>query len=307
MIPAVLICGYLGAGKTTLVNRLLNQANGRRLVVLVNDFGGINIDQELIVDADEAVISLENGCGCCTIQDSLGDSLDMAQGMSPDGVVIEASGVALPQKIAALVDGWPGIRLAGSVTLADSLNLEMLLADKFVAPLVHDQVRGSSRIVLTKEDLAADHTIDTAIAHVSRLNPNAEVRIGSSSLVIDELFGSDASGVEIVDGFASHIAFDTAAFTGTGVFERNTLTTMLEQVPKDVWRIKGFVYLTHPTGESTRHLVQRVGPRTILEEDAASATDPDYENRVVFITPKGLVELDDHIHALASIIRPSPA
>ena len=302
MIPAFLICGYLGAGKTTLVNRLLNEKGGRRLVVLVNDFGGINIDEELIVDANEAVISLANGCACCTIQDSLGDSLDFAQAMSPDGVVIEASGVALPQKIAAFVDGWPGIRLAGSVTLVDSLNLETLLADKFVAPLVQDQVRGSSRIVLTKEDLVSNHAIEAVTACVSRLNANAEISIGSTSLVIDELIGVETFEDEIADGGGSHIAFDTATFTSAGTFERDTLTRLLRKLPRDVWRVKGFVNLETANGEPTRHVVQRVGNRTILEVDEAGAMQPDYENRVVFIAPKGLVELDDHIRAFSEAV-----
>ena len=101
-MPVTVIGGYLGAGKTKLLNRLLAEAEGRRLAVLVNDFGEVNIDAALIANRDGETISLTNGCVCCSIGDNLGMTLyDLAE--RPDGpehILVEASGVADPARIA---------------------------------------------------------------------------------------------------------------------------------------------------------------------------------------------------------------
>lgn len=222
--------------------------------------------------------------------------------MRPDAIVLEASGVALPQKIAAFVDGWPGIRLAGSITLADCLNLEALLTDKFVAPLVRDQIRGSSRIVLTKEDLASDRGLEAVSDCIASLNPGAAVSIGSSSLVVDELIEGIEAGADVPAHVVSHLAFDTATFTATGTFEREGLTMALENLPKDVWRVKGFVYLDESKGSARRHSVQRVGNRTSIEPERERAPSPISENSVVFIAPKGLIDLAKCVAIFAELI-----
>ena len=105
-LPVTVVGGYLGAGKTTLLNRLLADTQGRRLAVLVNDFGAVNIDAGLIANRDGETISLVNGCVCCSIGDNLGMTLyDLAE--RPDGpehIVIEASGVADPARIAMVMN-----------------------------------------------------------------------------------------------------------------------------------------------------------------------------------------------------------
>jgi hypothetical protein len=108
LVPVTIIGGYLGAGKTTLINALLAADHGRRLAVLVNDFGAVNIDVELIERHDGETISLTNGCICCSIADSLGESLDQVLALEPrpDQIVIEASGVADPAAIAGYGQGW---------------------------------------------------------------------------------------------------------------------------------------------------------------------------------------------------------
>src|SRR5207245_3099066 len=97
-VPILLVTGFLGAGKTTVVNHLLAHADGRRIAAVVNDFGAINIDAELIAGASEDVVSLRNGCICCSLQGDLLRTLAtlLRREPAPDGVVIEASGVADP-------------------------------------------------------------------------------------------------------------------------------------------------------------------------------------------------------------------
>ena len=155
MIPLTIVAGYLGADKTTLVNALLAGDHGRRLAVLVNDFDAVNIDEALIERHDSDTIALSNGCVCCSIREALGDALDavLALDLRPDNIVIEASGVANPKKIAYYGQGWPGLRLGAVVTLVDATAIRERADDKFVGRLVLDQMAAADFIVLTKTDL----------------------------------------------------------------------------------------------------------------------------------------------------------
>jgi G3E family GTPase len=119
MLPLTILGGYLGAGKTTLINRLLAKPpaafKGKRLTILVNDFGAINIDAALIEAHEGETISLANGCACCQLQD---DALNQLQQLAqsdtpPDHVLIEASGAGEPARLAYLGYGIPGFQLAG--------------------------------------------------------------------------------------------------------------------------------------------------------------------------------------------------
>ena len=118
-IPITLICGYLGAGKTSLINQLLASAT-KPLGILVNDFGALNIDADLINNSAGQTLELTNGCLCCQITDDLGDSLQQLAETNISEVIIEASGVAQPASIREYVQSWPGYRLAGTFTVIDA-------------------------------------------------------------------------------------------------------------------------------------------------------------------------------------------
>ena len=124
-IPVTLIGGYLGVGKTTLLNNLLRGETGRRLAVLVNDFGSVNIDAELIAEQAGGVVSLANGCICCSIGDDLGFALlEVAELVpAPDHIVIEASGVAEPARVRGIISMLPKLRVAATVVLAEVAGL----------------------------------------------------------------------------------------------------------------------------------------------------------------------------------------
>lgn len=164
-IPLSVIGGYLGAGKTTLINTLLAQNHGVRLAVLVNDFGAINIDAALLHSASEDTISLTNGCVCCTMSGDLfftiGDLLDRSP--RPDHILIEASGIADPAKIAAVSLAEKELRYAGIITLVDGLNINQQLADQRIAPQVDAQLRCADLLVVSKtspHDLSIVHVLD---------------------------------------------------------------------------------------------------------------------------------------------------
>ena len=149
MIPLTIISGYLGSGKTTLINQLLREAK-KPIGVLVNDFGELNIDEELINNEDSLTISLNNGCVCCKLNDDLGVSLEQMKVLNVEAVVIEASGVAIPIKIANYGLSWPGFRLLGILSLVKGRNLKQLLSDKFVSKTVKAQILQADRVLLNR-------------------------------------------------------------------------------------------------------------------------------------------------------------
>ena len=169
-IPLAILGGYLGAGKTTLVNRLLREPHGARLTVLVNDLGKVNIDAGLIADHDGTTLTLTNGCACCQIQEDLTSQLMMlvADAHTPDAVVIEASGAGEPARLALAGAGIEGLLLTGVFVVADSTTLPKKRHDKFVGKLVTRQLVQADLVLLSKTDLTADDGAD-ARALIARL------------------------------------------------------------------------------------------------------------------------------------------
>lgn len=150
-VPCVFFTGYLGAGKTTLINILLSLSTGRRVTVLVNDFGSINIDADLIENQNGETISLSNGCACCTIGDSLLESAEkVLEEFSPDLLVIEASGVAEPNRLKNLLAGVRGIESPRALTVVHAGDIEKKLNDKFVGKLCHQQIREADALYFNR-------------------------------------------------------------------------------------------------------------------------------------------------------------
>ncbi len=156
-LPMTIIAGYLGAGKTTLINQILRNANGQRLAVLVNEFGALPIDADLIEAQDEDLIALAGGCVCCSYGDDLMLALSKMRTLDPkpDHILLETSGVALPGKIAASVGLFGNdIQMQGIVVLADAECLPDHLADSYLADTIIRQLAAADLTVLTKTDLA---------------------------------------------------------------------------------------------------------------------------------------------------------
>ncbi|SVD65892.1 uncharacterized protein METZ01_LOCUS418746, partial [marine metagenome] len=147
----VVIGGWLGAGKTTLVNRLLGQAQGERIAVVVNDIGKVAVDADLVEAADGDTVELTNGCVCCSIGDSLAVTLrDLVLGeRPPERIVVEASGVAEPDRVAAYGDRRR-IRPDGVVVAVDALDVTTRAADPVYGPLISRQVAAADVLVVTK-------------------------------------------------------------------------------------------------------------------------------------------------------------
>ena len=149
MIPLTVICGYLGSGKTTLINNIL-QSTIKPIGVLVNDFGELNIDEQLILNQDDLTIALTNGCVCCNLNDDLGASLEFMLDQDIDAVLLESSGVALPVKMSNYGSTWPGYNLNQTITVVEGRTIRELLSDKFVSKTVEAQIIQSDLIYLNR-------------------------------------------------------------------------------------------------------------------------------------------------------------
>jgi G3E family GTPase len=158
LLPAVVIGGYLGAGKTTLINHLLRERGGRRIAVLVNDFGEIGIDAGLIEGAEGDVLSLAGGCVCCSYGADLVGALRqmLAREPRPDHLLIETSGVGLPAAVARTAALATGLALEGIVVVADALAVRELAQARYVGDTVRQQLQQADLLLLAKPDLAGD-------------------------------------------------------------------------------------------------------------------------------------------------------
>jgi G3E family GTPase len=185
-LPFTIIGGYLGAGKTTLINQMLSDPNAPRIGLLVNDFGAINIDATLIEAEDDDVISLNNGCICCKLTDSLGDAVDMlaARHAELDHIVLEASGVSDPTRLKAYAHGNPLLQPGPVVTLVDCVNVRTQANDKFVKPLVRHQIQHADLLLLTKQDLLDPSAFEPVSDWIKTLSSAPQVRATQAPITL---------------------------------------------------------------------------------------------------------------------------
>lgn len=168
-LPVTILSGYLGAGKTTMVNQMLRQADGKRLAVMVNEFGDLSIDADLIEAEGDDLIALAGGCVCCSYGDDLMAAMTQMAAMRPppDHIVLEASGVALPGAIAASLSLVAGIEVAGVVVLADVAQIDDQLANDYIGDTVVRQLGAADMVALTKGDIAGNAQVARAAKTVA--------------------------------------------------------------------------------------------------------------------------------------------
>ena len=188
-LPTVLIGGYLGAGKTTLVNHLLRQADGRRVAVLVNDFGSINIDADLIEGSSAGVLALSGGCLCCSFGDDLVGTLQALtrREPAPDVCLIELSGVALPAAVLRTVRLALDIGVVGTLVLADAAEIRRQAADRYVGDTVRQQLLDADWLLLNKPDLVCTDELQATTQALAGLAPQARLWAGSAATLPAEL------------------------------------------------------------------------------------------------------------------------
>lgn len=271
-IPVVIVSGFLGSGKTTLVRRLLEdaQARGERVAVISNEFGELGIDEALLGGGEERFIELAGGCVCCQLSDELVDTLtELRDRVNPDRIVIETSGLALPHETQLHlyrppVDAWVGDEAAVVVVNAEQLHLREHLEGTF-----EDQVSSADLVVLHKIDLVEAGELTTLEAAIDAMNPGVPIlRAVRGDVPAEVLFprGPSRARVHADEAHAHNHAHDHAAHHAGWVSEELLVPEGLDPDGVLAWleprrgaRTKGFVRTT----EGVR-LVQGVGRRIEL-------------------------------------------
>jgi len=320
----VVLGGWLGAGKTTLVNRLLRATDGERIAVVVNDVGEVNLDVGLIAARDGGTVELTNGCICCSIGDSLAVTLrdlvlaSQSSDRQLDRLVVEASGVAEPDRVAAYGDRRR-IRPDGIVVAVDATDVVTRAADPVCGPLVLRQVRAADLLVVTKADLVPDGGIG-AMAWCTELAPDVPVVIadspegalldgadrwvqlvlgspalGTSSVGSTESTGEDGhhgDGDSLAVGPALDLPVETAMWRTSGPVDVDrlaaSLSALLNQLGPALLRAKAVVEAL----DGTTTAIHLAAGRVTIEPVMASVPESAAGVLVVITTPGVLTSLD---------------
>ncbi len=196
----IIVTGFLGAGKTTLVNRILTADHGRRIAVIVNEFGEVGIDHHLLIASDQEVIQMNNGCICCSVRGDLLRSLfELIEHRAKfDTVIIETTGLAEPAPVAQTLYADERIRrefaLEGVITVVDAKHVAAQLEE---SPEACEQIAFADLIVLNKTDLAAAEELDRIEQQIGRLNRVAKIqRTKNSELDLDIVLGVEGVDLE---------------------------------------------------------------------------------------------------------------
>lgn len=329
-IPCTIITGFLGAGKTTLIRSLFENHGGRRLALIINEFGDVGVDGELLKScgvpgcSEDDIVELANGCICCTVAD---DFLPTLQGLlqrpsAPDHIVIETSGLALPQPLLRAF-AWPEVRtrvtVDGVVTVVDGRAVadgrfaadeaavarqraedESLDHESPIEELFEDQLSCADLIVLSKADLLAPEALTQVEARVAQDKRNgvAVVRAANGNLPASVLLGVGAAAEDDAHNRRSHHDdedhdaddhddFDSFTVDIESIAEPETIAARVRDVLSDssVLRVKGYLSVT---GKPVRLVVQGVGQRLETYFDRPWRPDEARTGSLVVIGLKGL-------------------
>ncbi len=282
-IPATVVTGFLGSGKTTLINRILREQHGRKLAVIVNEFGEISIDGQLVIhDKDAQLVEFNNGCLCCTVRGDLVETLGRLQERAGtlDGILIETTGLADPAPVAstffAADDVKAGIRLDAFVTVVDAVNLERNLEQSNEAV---EQVAFSDIVLINKMDLVTPEKMAEVKRRVRSLNPLAKIYYTANAEIdLSEIIGVGAfdlvQKLDVDPEFLGDHEHEHDPAIGSFVLHEsrpidvNRLMTWMSGIAAergdDLYRTKGLFYAN---GFDERLVFQSVRMLTTLRRD----------------------------------------
>jgi G3E family GTPase len=297
--PVTVITGYLGAGKTTLLNRILSEAHGKRYAVIVNEFGEVGIDNDLVVNAEEEIFEMNNGCICCTVR---GDLIRILAGLMRrksrmDGIIVETTGLADPAPVAQTFfvdeDVRRQTRLDAIVTVADAKHL---LDEIDRAPEAQEQLGFADIVLLNKADLVTAADLACVEARIRRINPYAGIhRTERCGIDLTEVLGRDAFDIdrvlEVVPDFLVEVhehehdeEIGSLSLTADRPLDPERFVPWIQKVTQDfgtdILRMKGIIAMKN---DDQRFVVQAV--HMILEGASQRPWKPDEkrDSRLVFI------------------------
>jgi G3E family GTPase len=291
-IPIILIAGYLGSGKTTYLNRLLSEANGLKLAVLVNDFGAINIDANLIEGSVDDVVALQNGCICCSMAAGMQSAIlkVLKREEKPEAIVIEASGVANPGEIIKILSDEVMSPFAPLELVISTLDCHNIASYKPTEMrLVREQLRYSGIVMLTKLEQASVEDIAYAKRIIQENNAGAVIIEDYQKILnLDLLLGTERGLLPLGDqnspNTKANDLFKSWNFSCTDPMSEAEFQQVLHDLPPDTVRGKGFLFLkSYP---SDRLEFQMVGKTAQIQPKGEwGFRNPRTE--IVFIALKG--------------------
>jgi len=322
-VPCTIVTGFLGAGKTTLIRHLIAHAQGRRLAVIVNEFGDVGIDGEILKACGDAacpdVVELANGCLCCTVADEFVPALDTILAQKPEHIVIETSGLALPKPLVQAFH-WPAIRnrvtvdgviaVVDGAALADgqvAADLEALARqraadlalehDNPIEEVFEDQVACADLVVLNKRDLLDEAAAAKASAALAQVLPAGVKVIAASAGKVDPkaLIGLALGSEQEIENRRTwhdeaathdHDDFDSFVVPLPEIADPLALAARVGKLSEcfDVLRVKGFASVA---GKPMRLLLQAVGARVSHQYDRPWSAGEARAGRLVVIGRKG--------------------
>jgi G3E family GTPase len=291
-LPVTVIAGFLGSGKTTLVNHILGNSAGLKAAVIVNEIGEIGIDGDLIIATENDMVELSNGCICCSINNDLVETIFRVLERRPeiDYLVVETTGLAdpLPVVLTFLRSEFRDIvRIDAIVTVADA---ECFSLDLFDSPAARNQLRYGDTILLNKNDLASPARLSEVEEKIRMVRDGARiVRTTRCGVPLPLILSVDLFEAERLlpdectdhdHGPASHLhddGFEAVSFQIDQPFATQKFQQFLEQLPPNVFRGKGLLWLD---ASDKRYIFHLVGQRFTLDESSSIAAP---QNRLVLI------------------------
>ena len=288
-VPFTVIGGFLGAGKTSLLNHLLTQSSGIRCAVLVNDFGDLNIDESLISSHDGQTISLANGCVCCSISNDFNQTvINLVKRIEEfDQVVVEASGVSEPDRIMDIARLDPELSPGGIVVLVDAAEVQNRSTDRYINNIVLKQLQTAELLIVNKIDLVSREKLAELEAWLEDVSPNA-VRLNTSGGVVpvQMIFGEKIKSngfSDKADGETNRTEdsnyphhnhqFKSLALNSSKQLNRKTFELWCEALPPSVIRGKGILYFGDVPGNSW--VWQKVGKKSSIKKFSGNSSNSD--------------------------------
>ena len=290
-IPVTVLTGFLGSGKTTLINRILKLEHGLKIAVIVNEFGDISIDDKLISDQAQNIIELANGCICCSMQGDLLKAVHQvtARSFDVDYVLLETSGLSDPLPVAtSILNDVPGntVRLDGIVTLVDAANFDANLENAEVA---FSQLVNTDLILINKIDLVEENIPGLIRQGIKKINRSAGIltcvngNVEPSLLLDVKISGLDAGYDPSADGHHHNndlSEFDSISFESSKPVKLDLFRTFVDDMPECVFRGKGILNVAD---DDHRHIFHLVGNRCVITKGKPWPPDDKPNTQLVLI------------------------
>ena len=246
-IPLTLISGYLGTGKTTLINQLLRTTK-KKIALLVNDFGDVNIDESLIESRTDSLLSIAGGCVCCSYGNELIETLESMNSSEilPDHIVLEASGIALPSKIIQTISLMNFLSFHGTVLLTDASRIQAQLNDVYISDTIRLQIQEHDLLVLNKTDLIGEEALSNCMDallnnfQIRKLLTTVNAHIEEKDMLLDFVPNEKYKSNEIKLEKKMGHGFISSTIKPTGTIDTDALSTLLRNPTYNIERAKGF-------------------------------------------------------------------